>query len=255
MSLFDELRSVDVNDHKEKKGKFDYLSWAWAWEELKTHCPDATFEKHEYDHAGITLPYMLDPNGYAFVKVSVTANGETHADTYPVTNHSNKPIQNPNSFDVNTALQRCLVKAIAYFGLGLYIYAGEDLPPAETLDRKGLTEKYAAELTELEKHLADEAYIAAEELWHTIPEAHRNELHQGAPKNAYGNWGPLTSKVKQGLKDAEAAHFEHCRQIAEQMAEMEDKTELKEAADELTELETTRVRTLLHDIYEKRRAA
>lgn len=123
-SKYQRLAAIDCADHIEKKGNFNYLSWAWAWDTLKRECPDATFEKHLFD----SVPYMVGPDGYAYVKVSVTAEGETQAEVFPVLNHSNKPIQNPTSFDVNTALQRCLVKAIAMHGLGLYIYAGEDLP-------------------------------------------------------------------------------------------------------------------------------
>ena len=130
VSTFEILSKIDCNDHTEKKGKFTYLSWAWAWGILKKHCPDATFEKHLFDNK----PYMLDDNGYAYVMVSVTVEGETSTEVYPVLDNSNKPLQNPNSFFLNTALQRGLVKAIAYTGLGLYIYAGEDLPEEDSIN-------------------------------------------------------------------------------------------------------------------------
>ena len=71
---------------------------------------------------------MIDEEGFAYVQVSVHVEGETQTEVFPVLNHSNKPIRSPSSFDVNTALQRALVKAIAMLGLGLYIYAGEDVP-------------------------------------------------------------------------------------------------------------------------------
>ena len=96
---------------------------------LKEHCPDATFEKHTFlNNEGSYLPYMRDLDGYAFVQTSVTADGITLTETFPVLNNVNKSIQKPKSFEVNTALQRCLTKTIAFHGLGLYIYAGEDLP-------------------------------------------------------------------------------------------------------------------------------
>jgi len=128
MSRFERLASIDCRDHIEKKGKFSYLSWAWAWDTLKRECPEATFTKHTFNAEGNTTPYMTDHSGFAYVMVSVHVEDETQTEVFPVLNHSNKPIQNPNSFDVNTALQRALVKAIAMLGLGLYIYAGEDVP-------------------------------------------------------------------------------------------------------------------------------
>lgn len=96
--------------------------------ELKNHFPHAWYRKHE---AGNGYPCFYDAQGYAFVKVTVgldkTTNHEV-TEVMPVLDHRNKPIQGPNAFDVNNALQRCLAKAIAYHGLGHYIYAGEDLP-------------------------------------------------------------------------------------------------------------------------------
>jgi len=152
MSLFKKLQSIDCSKHTEKKGKFTYLSWTWAWATLKEHCPDATFHKHLFlhgDNNDAEVPYSLDSSGYAYVMVTVTVEGIDATEIMPVLNHSNKPIQNPNSFDVNTALQRTLVKAIAFHGLGLYIYAGEDLPPVEPV--------YASEadLKQIRKLLTD----------------------------------------------------------------------------------------------------
>lgn len=121
------LSRVDVKDHIEKKNGLSYLSWAWAWGVLKEHFPDAWFRKH--DNGGI--PYYIDMQGYAYVRVTVgldkTGDHEV-TETFPILDHRNKPIQGPNSFEVNNALQRCLAKCIAYHGLGHYIYAGEDLP-------------------------------------------------------------------------------------------------------------------------------
>jgi hypothetical protein len=131
---FKQLNAIDCTKHVEKKGKFTYLSWAWAWQTLKDHCPDATFRKHTFsarDNDGVQVPFMVDEAGYAYVMVTVTVDGLEATEIMPVLNHSNKPIQNPNSFDVNTALQRTLVKAIAFHGLGLYIYAGEDVNPVQ----------------------------------------------------------------------------------------------------------------------------
>jgi len=137
ISLWGRLSKIDCSEHVEKKGNFNYLSWAWAWATLKEHCPDATFEKHWFNMGdpSYSLPYAMDKQGNAYVKVTVTVDGQSISETYPVTNHYNKSIQKPDSMEVNTALQRCLVKAIAFHGLASYLYAGEDLPP-DTEDEK-----------------------------------------------------------------------------------------------------------------------
>ena len=125
------LSKIDVSQHIEKKNGLSYLSWAWAWGVLKQHYPGAWFRKHE-DMGG--LPYFKDEHGYSFVRVTVgldhTGDNDV-TETMPVLDHRNRAIQNPDSFAVNNSLQRCLTKAIAYHGLGHYIYAGEDLPQQE----------------------------------------------------------------------------------------------------------------------------
>ena len=154
-SLFDRLSTIDCRDHIEKKGKFSYLSWAWAWAILKHHCPSARFEKHTFEVMGREVPYMTDENGFAYVQVTVFTNEDTQTEVFPVLNHSNNSIQNPNAFEVNTALQRCLTKAIAMLGLGLYIYAGEDVPEgAERLSpytKKEEEEMYKQHYTDAER--------------------------------------------------------------------------------------------------------
>ena len=120
------LSAVDVGSKIEKKNGLSYLSWAWGV--LKQHFPYATFEKHTAPNG---MPYFMDNQGYAFVKVTVRLNygaANDITEMLPVLDHRNKAIQAPNAFDVNNALQRCLTKAIAYHGLGHYIYAGEDVP-------------------------------------------------------------------------------------------------------------------------------
>jgi hypothetical protein len=168
MSLFKTLYAIDCSEHTEKKGRFTYLSWTWAWSILKQHAPDATFEKHIFDG----IPFMVDSAGYAYVMVTVTASGESATEVYPVLNHSNKPVQNPSSFDVNSALQRCLVKAIAFLGLGIYIFSGEDLPDVshETpptsriapISKKEEDLRYLEELVRARGHKFDEVISRAE---------------------------------------------------------------------------------------------
>ena len=118
---------VEVDKHRQTKGNLDYLSWAWAWGALKDKFPTATFEKHFFDLDGTMVPYTRDPHGFAYVKVTVSVEGLDITEILPVLNNNNKPVVDPDSFQVNTALQRCMTKAIGYHGLGFHIYAGEDL--------------------------------------------------------------------------------------------------------------------------------
>ena len=133
-SVWANLSLIDVSDRIEKKKgaggiTLSYLSWAWAWGTLKDSYPTASFEKHWFTHENGSLPFAVDAAGHSYVKVTVTVDDIPVTETYPVLNYANKAVVHPDSFEVNTALQRCLAKAIAYHGLGHYIYAGEDLPP------------------------------------------------------------------------------------------------------------------------------
>ena len=135
-SLFEILNKIDVNKHKKKKGQFDYLSWPLAVQELLKICPDAEWEVHEYPNEdGLTAPYMTTSAG-CFVKVSLTCEGITRTQVHPVTDHRNQTIAQPNSQEINTSIQRCLAKVIALHGLGLYIFAGEDLPEPDALNNE-----------------------------------------------------------------------------------------------------------------------
>ena len=113
-----EIRKINVNDHIEKKNGLSYLSWAWAVDQLLMLDPTATWEYGEPKQFGETV----------MVFCTVTAFGKSMTAQLPVMDYRNKAIPNPDAFAVNTAMQRCLAKAIALHGLGLYIYAGEDLP-------------------------------------------------------------------------------------------------------------------------------
>lgn len=127
--VFQTLANVDVGEQVEQKGRFDYLSWPWAWSYVKSKYPTATFEKHIFrDNQDNPLPFMRDTKGHTYVAVTVTIEGIAHTEIHYVMDHKNKSIVHPDGGEVNKALQRCLVKAIAFHGLGLNIYAGEDLP-------------------------------------------------------------------------------------------------------------------------------
>ena len=134
-NAFDILNKIDVNKNKKKKGQFDYLSWAWAVTELLKVRPDATWHTHEYEVDNKIMPYMVTEAGF-FVKVSVTVDKITRSQIHPVLDHRNQTIEKPNASQINTSIQRCLAKAIALHGLGLYIYAGEDLPEPDKLEAK-----------------------------------------------------------------------------------------------------------------------
>lgn len=121
-STYLKFASINVNDKTEKKQNLTYLSWAWAVDQLLRVDPHATWM---YDE-----PRMFG-NETMMVFCTVTACGKSMTAQLPVMDHRNKPIPSPDAFQVNTAMQRCLAKAIALHGLGLYIYAGEDLPYEE----------------------------------------------------------------------------------------------------------------------------
>ena len=127
-SVWETLSKIDVSKHTEEKNGLTYLSWAWAWGIVKQHYPLARFQKNLFDSTNTKMPYMIDPSGFAFVSVTVFIEEEEQTELLPVLDYANKPVANPNSFQVNTALQRCLAKCCAMHGLGHYIYAGEDLP-------------------------------------------------------------------------------------------------------------------------------
>lgn len=147
-NVFNELNQVNVNEHVEKKntGKtsLSYLSWAWAWAETKKRYPDATYEIVKFENG---LPYCFDPKTGYMVYTKVTIGGITHemwlpvmdshnaamlAEPYKVqTKYNSYTVEKCTMFDVNKTIMRCLTKNLAMFGLGLYIYAGEDLPEDE----------------------------------------------------------------------------------------------------------------------------
>ena len=125
-NYFTELNAVDVSSKTEKKNGLTYLSWAWAWGEIKKRHPDATYTVYE-DREG---RFYHTDGKTCWVKTGVTVNGVEHIEYLPVMDFKNRsiPLESVTSFDVNKAIQRSLTKAVARHGLGLYIYAGEDLP-------------------------------------------------------------------------------------------------------------------------------
>ena len=146
-SVFETLFEINVNDHIEKKKDLTYLSWPYAWAEVKKKYPSATYKIHLFGEK--QLPYVFDENVGYMVFTDVTINDLTHTMWLPVMDSANKtmkskpytystkkkkdiPVEAATMFDVNKTIMRCLVKNLAMFGLGLYIYSGEDLPEIET---------------------------------------------------------------------------------------------------------------------------
>lgn len=128
-NYFQTLNNINVNGKTEKKGKLTYLSWAWAWGEVKKLYPDTTYTIYEAENG---CNYFTDGRT-CWVKTGVTVGGIEHIEYLPVMDYNNKSIllEEVTSFDVNKAIQRSLTKALARHGLGLYLYAGEDLPEGE----------------------------------------------------------------------------------------------------------------------------
>lgn len=146
-SVFETLNAVNCNEHTEKKLGLTYLSWAWAWAEIKKRYPDASYKIYENAQG---FNYHHD-NHTCWVKTGVTINGLEMIEYLPVMDARNKSIslEQVTSFDVNRAIQRSLTKACARHGLGLYIYAGEDLPEEDVINNKRTAED------KLQKALAD----------------------------------------------------------------------------------------------------
>ena len=145
LTHFEKLNAINVNDKTEVKDngqvKLTYLSWAWAWQECKKQFPDASYEIEKFEN---NLPYVYDENTGYMVFTKVTIEGITHEMWLPVMDEKNKAMKDKSytyktkygekevapatMFDINKTIMRCLTKNLAMFGLGIYIYAGEDLP-------------------------------------------------------------------------------------------------------------------------------
>lgn len=131
-NYFEELNNINVSEKTEKKNGLTYLSWAWAWGEVKKLHPTANYTIYERETEYGPVNYFTD-GITCWVKTGVTIEGIEHIEELPVMDYKNKsiPLEAITSFDVNKSIQRSLTKALARHGLGLYIYAGEDLPEEE----------------------------------------------------------------------------------------------------------------------------
>jgi hypothetical protein len=170
MNVFKTLNRINVNEQCESKGGLTYLSWAWAWAELKKAYPEANYFVYEnkdgwnYHHDGKT----------AWVKTGVTIEGLEHIEYLPVLDFKNKaiPMDKITSFNVNTAIQRSVTKCIARHGLGLYIYAGEDLPDIPIWD-SGERDEYVHAIKE---SVGESEFDGIKQLWQELTSRQKNDI-------------------------------------------------------------------------------
>lgn len=141
MGKFEDVYAINVNDKTEKKGSLTYLSWPFAWAEFKKVYPDAAYKVNEF---GGNFCAGNEKMGY-MVQTQVTAGEQTYEMWLPVMDMRNNTILQPRMTEINKAIMRCLTKNLAMFGLGLYIYAGEDLPETPK-DFEPITEKELSEV-------------------------------------------------------------------------------------------------------------
>lgn len=179
---FEVLRKHNVSKYMEKKGQFNYLSWAYAVEELRKIKPDATWRVIKDENG---FPYTSTPAGH-FVEVEVTVDGISLSQIHPVLDHRNQTLEQPNAFQINTSIQRCLAKAIALHGLGLYIFRGEDLPEVDPLNEEQLKV-----IGSLLKQVDDDAFT---ELVNS--RINNNKVNQT-------NYNEVVSKLKSKLEQGE----------------------------------------------------
>jgi len=185
MDNWNKLFSVNVNNNTKVKGKFTYLSWTFAWSELMKICPDATYTIEDVEYHN---------DGSATVHTTMTIDEITHQMFLAVMDFKNKAVQNPNAMDINNSRMRCLVKNIAMFGLGLYIYAGEDLPEAPAFDYDSIKPSIDAII----KGIAENDLSSAREAWEELTE--NEKRHSWKAKR---DGGPFTQAEKKVLQSTE----------------------------------------------------
>ena len=220
--VFKTLNSINVNDNTEKKNGLTYLSWGWAWAELKKVYPEAVYKIRQFDGK----PYLYDENLGYMVMTEMTVDGITHEMWLPVMDNTNKAmkskeytikkgkyesvVQPATMFDINTAIMRCLTKNIAMFGLGLYIYAGEDLPE-ETEEQKEEARKIAEDKKKIEeigkmkisaakigviKIRCKEDNVPEEKVLELYKISKFEDMSENQYRNAFDNWEKIKEKFK-----------------------------------------------------------
>ena len=212
-NTFERLYQLDVSKSVEKKANLSYLSWVYALAEIKKVDENAAIDIHEFplltmgQHGlmvveGITVPYLKTEEG-VMVRVSVTINGKTESEWLPVMDNRNQAMKTPSMTDINKAHKRCFAKACAHHGLGLYIYAGEDLP--EKLPEK-VTENQIAVLKGIADAIADKVNVENEEVYRkfNIAGVQTVEDFEKVKANLNKQINAIAAKEKEANQDATA---------------------------------------------------
>ncbi len=210
-NVFRNLASIDVNKHTSKKGKFTYLSWTWAWATLMEEYPESTYE---------FLPNEIHNDESVTVHCTVTVEGISRTMWLAVMDNNNRAIKNPSSTDIANNKMRCLVKALAMFGLGHYIYAGESMPEVDLYSELHLVLKSGSSLDLLD-HLD------------RLSDTEQAEAFNGAPK---GQKQAFKDQVRVATKAAHDALDSLTADLRELMKE-DDKAGIDEVWDDTTPLQ------------------
>jgi len=216
-TVWNELSQVDCSEHTEKKGKLTYLSWAWSWGITMEHFPDAQYTFQAFNDGNETMQdTMFYPDGSASVHVTVNIGELTRSMWLPVMDYKNNAISNPNSRQISDAKMRCLVKCIAMFGLGHYVYAGEDLPPSSDEEEK---EKVEEETKEVKKEPTVNYEKFSESLIETAT------LMEETVSGLESLWKSNKDTIKELKTKDEELYQKLVRTFAERRSEMENATE------------------------------
>ena len=212
------LSALNVNDDKEKKGRFDYLSWAHAWKHVKNNTEDANYE---------LLEDIVYPDNSREVRCSVTIDGVTHMAWLAVMDNNNRAIKNPDARAINDARQRCFVKAIAMHGLALYIYQGEGLPDAP--DEKPKPKPKAKPEIDMSVHPQEIEQPEPKEGWRLV-------YHNGEFKDILSTAGMFTSELVNMVKLYQEKKRPKKQQLELVLANFENLDKLGETARHTVEI-------------------
>jgi len=217
-TVWDELSQVDCSEHTEKKGKLTYLSWAWAWGMMMEHYPNAQYSFQAFKDANeILQDTMFYPDGSASVHVTVNIDELTRSMWLSVMDYKNNAISNPNSRQISDSKMRCLVKCIAMFGLGHYVYAGEDLPPPSDDEKEPEQAEEETKVTEEELPVNYEKF--SESLIETATKM--EETVSGLESL----WKSNKETIKELKATDEKLYQKLVRSFAERRSQMENATE------------------------------
>ena len=188
-----ELLATNVNNHTEKKNNLTYLSWAWAWAEALKADANASYKVEMFGDK-----CFMDINGTAMVFVTVTMFGKPMTCQLPVMDYRNKAIPTPDAFAVNTSIMRCMTKALSLHGLGLYIYAGEDIPEGEAV----IKPTDGAIVSKDRKNIIADVAIAVQDRFESDDMVGAYEEYLGITdqEEKVALWALLPSNVRSALK-------------------------------------------------------